>query len=232
MYSYSQAFIDAVKRVRERFPTKILMAGNVVTGFVSIFVPILLFFFKKKNPHVSLCDISEMTEELILTGADIVKVGIGPGSVCTTRAVTGVGAPQVSCCFEMKNIVFFSCFLLIFYVFCFMFYVLCFMFYVVVSIVVCHYWVRWCCSRSQWPNHWWWRSYVRSFYYYYWKCVVKTHDKQNNSCPGDFAKAFGAGADFTMAGKQLHFFFFFFFFDASSFSLILFIFKIIHLFWN
>jgi GMP reductase len=46
------------------------MAGNVVTG--------------------------EMTEELILSGADIVKVGIGPGSVCTTRKMTGVGYPQLS----------------------------------------------------------------------------------------------------------------------------------------
>ncbi len=46
------------------------MAGNVVTG--------------------------DMTEELILAGADIVKVGIGPGSVCTTRKMTGVGYPQLS----------------------------------------------------------------------------------------------------------------------------------------
>jgi GMP reductase len=46
------------------------MAGNVVTG--------------------------EMVEELILSGADIVKVGIGPGSVCTTRKKAGVGYPQVS----------------------------------------------------------------------------------------------------------------------------------------
>lgn len=46
-----------------------LIAGNVVTG--------------------------EMVEELILSGADIIKVGIGPGSVCTTRKQTGVGYPQV-----------------------------------------------------------------------------------------------------------------------------------------
>jgi len=53
------------------------MAGNVVTG--------------------------EMTEELILSGADIVKVGIGPGSVCTTRRVTGVGYPQLSAIIECAD---------------------------------------------------------------------------------------------------------------------------------
>lgn len=67
---YSQHFVDFIKRVRDAFPDKTIMAGNVVTG--------------------------EMTEELILSGADIVKVGIGPGSVCTTRKKTGVGYPQVS----------------------------------------------------------------------------------------------------------------------------------------
>lgn len=67
---YSQHFVDIVKKVRNTFPQKIIMAGNVVTG--------------------------EMTEELILSGADIVKVGIGPGSVCITRNKTGVGYPQVS----------------------------------------------------------------------------------------------------------------------------------------
>ncbi len=53
------------------------MAGNVVTG--------------------------EMTEELILDGADIVKVGIGPGSVCTTRKMTGVGYPQLSAIIECAD---------------------------------------------------------------------------------------------------------------------------------
>ncbi len=67
---YSQSFIDVVKRIREEFPQMTIMAGNVVTG--------------------------EMAEELILSGADIVKVGIGPGSVCTTRKMTGVGYPQLS----------------------------------------------------------------------------------------------------------------------------------------
>jgi len=67
---YSQHFVDYVRKVRAAFPTHIILAGNVVTG--------------------------EMSEELILSGADIVKVGIGPGSVCTTRKQTGVGYPQVS----------------------------------------------------------------------------------------------------------------------------------------
>jgi GMP reductase len=74
---YTEAFVDAVKRVRELFPTKTIMAGNVVTG--------------------------EMTEELILSGADIVKVGIGPGSVCTTRKMTGVGYPQLSAIIECAD---------------------------------------------------------------------------------------------------------------------------------
>jgi GMP reductase len=63
--------------VREAFPHLVIIAGNVVTG--------------------------EMTEELILAGADIVKVGIGPGSVCTTRIQTGVGYPQLSAVIECAD---------------------------------------------------------------------------------------------------------------------------------
>lgn len=74
---YSEYFVDAVKRYRAAFPDKTLIAGNVVTG--------------------------EMTEELILAGADIVKVGIGPGSVCTTRRQTGVGYPQLSAIIECSD---------------------------------------------------------------------------------------------------------------------------------
>ena len=59
---YHQSFIDFVQRIREEYPDKIIIAGNVVTP--------------------------NMTEELIIKGADIVKVGIGPGSVCTTRTQT------------------------------------------------------------------------------------------------------------------------------------------------
>jgi len=74
---YSEHFVDFVKKIREKFPDKIIMAGNVVTG--------------------------EMVEELLLAGADIIKVGIGPGSVCTTRVKTGVGYPQLSAIIECAD---------------------------------------------------------------------------------------------------------------------------------
>ena len=60
---YSEHFTSFVRRARQQFPKHTIIAGNVVTG--------------------------EMVEELILSGADIIKVGIGPGSVCTTRVKTG-----------------------------------------------------------------------------------------------------------------------------------------------
>ena len=74
---YSEYFVDSVRKYREAFPRHTIIAGNVVTG--------------------------EMCEELILTGADIVKVGIGPGSVCTTRKQTGVGYPQLSAVLECAD---------------------------------------------------------------------------------------------------------------------------------
>ncbi|KPP69998.1 GMP reductase 1-like, partial [Scleropages formosus] len=74
---YSEHFVEFVRTVREKFPNHTIMAGNVVTG--------------------------EMVEELILTGADIIKVGIGPGSVCTTRIKTGVGYPQLSAVIECAD---------------------------------------------------------------------------------------------------------------------------------
>ncbi|GGX42056.1 GMP reductase [Saccharospirillum salsuginis] len=74
---YSEHFGNFVSRVRAAFPSHILVAGNVVTG--------------------------EMTEELLLAGADIIKVGIGPGSVCTTRVKTGVGYPQISAVIECAD---------------------------------------------------------------------------------------------------------------------------------
>jgi GMP reductase len=67
---YTESFVDKVSAARERFPEAIIMAGNVITA--------------------------EITEQLILAGADIVKCGIGPGAVCTTRKMTGVGYPQLS----------------------------------------------------------------------------------------------------------------------------------------
>jgi GMP reductase len=74
---YSEGFVRFVERFRREHPKLTLMAGNVVTG--------------------------EMTEELILSGADVVKVGIGPGSVCTTRTTTGVGYPQLSAVIECAD---------------------------------------------------------------------------------------------------------------------------------
>ena len=74
---YSEHFAARVRKVRDQFPRLVIIAGNVVTG--------------------------EMTEELILAGADIVKVGIGPGSVCTTRIQTGVGYPQLSAVMECAD---------------------------------------------------------------------------------------------------------------------------------
>jgi GMP reductase len=74
---YSEKFLDTVRRVREGHANAVIMAGNVVTG--------------------------DMTEALILAGADIVKIGIGPGSVCTTRRVTGVGYPQLSAIIECAD---------------------------------------------------------------------------------------------------------------------------------
>ena len=74
---YTQTFVNFIKRFREKYPYVVLMAGNVVTP--------------------------EMTEELILAGVDIVKVGIGPGSVCTTRKMTGIGYPQLSAVIECAD---------------------------------------------------------------------------------------------------------------------------------
>jgi GMP reductase len=74
---YTKAFIRFIHKLRTEFPAITIMAGNVVTG--------------------------EMTEELILDGVDIVKVGIGPGSVCTTRKMAGVGYPQLSAIIECAD---------------------------------------------------------------------------------------------------------------------------------
>jgi len=74
---YSEHFVAFVKQTRKKFHDKIIIAGNVVTG--------------------------EMVEELLLAGADVIKVGIGPGSVCTTRVKTGVGYPQLSAIIECAD---------------------------------------------------------------------------------------------------------------------------------
>lgn len=74
---YTEAFIDFIREARKHFPRKVIMAGNVATA--------------------------DMTEALILAGADIVKVGIGPGSACMTRAMTGIGYPQLSSIIECAD---------------------------------------------------------------------------------------------------------------------------------
>ena len=74
---YTERYVEFLSRLRKAYPDTAIMAGNVVTG--------------------------EMTEELILSGADIVKIGIGPGSVCTTREKTGVGYPQLSAIIECAD---------------------------------------------------------------------------------------------------------------------------------
>jgi len=75
--AYHQNMVDFIKKIREAYPNKVIVAGNVVTP--------------------------EMTEELIINGADVVKIGIGPGSVCTTRTMTGVGVPQFSAIVECSD---------------------------------------------------------------------------------------------------------------------------------
>ena len=112
---YSEHFGDFVSSVRKLYPNKTIIAGNVVTA--------------------------DMTQELILRGADIVKVGIGPGSVCTTRVQTGVGYPQLSAIIE-------------------------------------------CADAAH---------------------GLGAHIIADGgcTCPGDVAKAFGAGADFVMLGGML-----------------------------
>ena len=74
---YTETFVDTIRNLREQYPGIVIIAGNVVTA--------------------------DQTQELILNGADIVKVGIGPGSVCTTRIQTGVGYPQLSAVIECAD---------------------------------------------------------------------------------------------------------------------------------
>ncbi|SFF65810.1 inosine-5'-monophosphate dehydrogenase [Halobacillus alkaliphilus] len=69
-HGHSQGVIDQVKRIRSKYPSMNIIAGNVGTP--------------------------EATRELIEAGADVIKVGIGPGSICTTRVVAGVGIPQIT----------------------------------------------------------------------------------------------------------------------------------------
>ena len=68
-HGHSQNVLNCLKMIKEKYPDLQVIAGNVATG--------------------------DATRALIEAGADAVKVGIGPGSICTTRVVAGIGVPQV-----------------------------------------------------------------------------------------------------------------------------------------
>ncbi|MGF0040401.1 IMP dehydrogenase [Peptoniphilaceae bacterium SGI.131] len=79
-HGHSKGVIESVKKIKENFPQVELIAGNVATG--------------------------EACKALIEAGVDAVKVGIGPGSICTTRVVAGIGVPQISAimdCYEVAR---------------------------------------------------------------------------------------------------------------------------------
>ena len=73
-HGYSKYIMDAVKTIKKMYPKQVVMAGNVATA--------------------------EGAKALIKAGADILRVGVGPGSICTTRVVTGIGVPQVAAIME------------------------------------------------------------------------------------------------------------------------------------
>jgi IMP dehydrogenase len=77
-HGHSKRVLDAVRLVKERFPEIQLVAGNIATP--------------------------EAAEELIQAGVDAVKVGIGPGSICTTRVVSGAGVPQITAISEVSRV--------------------------------------------------------------------------------------------------------------------------------
>ncbi|RIN81917.1 IMP dehydrogenase [Staphylococcus simulans] len=73
-HGHSQGVIDQVKHIKAKYPEVTVIAGNVATG--------------------------EATKALFEAGADVVKVGVGPGSICTTRIVAGVGVPQITAVYD------------------------------------------------------------------------------------------------------------------------------------
>ena len=76
-HGHAQGVIDAVKHIREAFPEMPLIGGNIVTA--------------------------EAAHDLVQAGANTVKVGVGPGSICTTRLVAGIGVPQLSAILQVKK---------------------------------------------------------------------------------------------------------------------------------
>jgi IMP dehydrogenase len=77
-HGHSQNIMEAVRKVKKAFPSIPLVAGNIATA--------------------------EAAEALIEYGADVVKVGIGPGSICTTRIVAGIGVPQITAIFDVAQV--------------------------------------------------------------------------------------------------------------------------------
>lgn len=77
-HGHSQGVLDAVKKIKETYPDLQVIAGNVATA--------------------------EAVEDLIAAGADCVKIGIGPGSICTTRVVAGVGVPQLTAVMDCAEV--------------------------------------------------------------------------------------------------------------------------------
>ncbi|MBM7622446.1 IMP dehydrogenase [Bacillus tianshenii] len=73
-HGHSQGVLDTVKKIRSKYPNLNIIAGNVATA--------------------------EATKDLIEAGANVIKVGIGPGSICTTRVVAGVGVPQITAVYD------------------------------------------------------------------------------------------------------------------------------------
>ena len=77
-HGHSKNIIDAIKKVKAAFPETPIIAGNIATA--------------------------EAAEDLIQAGADAIKVGIGPGSICTTRVVAGIGVPQITAIFDCAQV--------------------------------------------------------------------------------------------------------------------------------
>jgi len=77
-HGHSKGIIDSVRKIKAAYPDLQLIAGNIATG--------------------------EAARELIEAGADAVKVGIGPGSICTTRVVAGIGVPQITAIYDVAQV--------------------------------------------------------------------------------------------------------------------------------
>ena len=77
-HGHSQGVIEAIKKLRKEFPDIQIIAGNIASG--------------------------EAAEELIKAGAHAIKVGMGPGSICTTRVVAGIGVPQITAVYECAKV--------------------------------------------------------------------------------------------------------------------------------